>query len=73
MPLIKVKEVIGTSPNSFDEALREAIKEICEQKQNISGVKIVAQNVDIKNGQIAEYKVNIKYAYKWERELHKEE
>jgi hypothetical protein len=69
MALVKVKEVIGTSPNSFDEALKEAIKEICQQKQNVSGVKIVGMTVDIKNGEISQYKVNVKYAYRWEKEL----
>lgn len=71
MAIIKVKEIIGTSPNSFDEALKEAIKHITEEKQLISGVKIVGQTVDIKDGEIAEYKVNVKYAYRWEKELHK--
>jgi len=71
MALVKVKEVIGISPNSFDEALKEAIREICGQKQNVSGVKIVGWTVNVKEGQISEYKVNVKYAYRWERELYK--
>ena len=71
MALIKVKEVIGTSTESFDQALKEAIKQVCEQKQNVTGAKIIAQTVEIKDGNIVEYKVNLKVAYKWEKELHK--
>lgn len=71
MALVKVKEIISTSPNSFEEALKEAIREICEQKQNVSGIKIVGQTVDVKDGKISQYKVNVKYAYRWERELYK--
>ena len=70
MALVKVKEVIGASSISFDEALKEAVKEICRQKQEVSGVKIIGQTVDIKDGRIVEYKVNVKYAYLWKEELH---
>jgi len=70
MALIKVKEVIGTSPKSFGDALKEAVNQVCQQKKNVTGAKVLAQTVEIKDGQIVEYKVNVKVAYKWEKELH---
>ncbi|MCD6115293.1 dodecin domain-containing protein [bacterium] len=70
MAVIKVKELIGTSPNSFDEALRNVIAQAAEQKKNITGAKIIGQTVEIKDGKIVEYKVNVKIAYLWEKELH---
>ncbi len=70
MAIIKVKEIIGTSPNSFEEALQNAINHACEEKQNVTGAKIVGQTVSIENGKIVEYKVNVKIAYRWEKELH---
>jgi len=70
MALVKVKEVIGTSPNSFQEAFEEAIKQVFRQKENITGAKILSQTATIKEGKIFEYKVNVKYAYLWEEELH---
>lgn len=71
MAIVKVKELIGISPNSFQEAFEEAIKHACEQKENITGAKIVGQTVTIKDGKIVEYKVNIKVAYLWKKEVHK--
>jgi len=71
MAIVKIKEIIGTSPTSFEEALKNAIDHIIAQKQNVTGAKIVGQTVEIKNGKIAEYKVNLKVAYRWEKELHK--
>lgn len=71
MALIKIKEIIGTSPNSFEDAIKEAVKALADQKKNISGLKVIGMTVDIKNGKIVEYKVNLKYAYKWEKKLHK--
>jgi hypothetical protein len=70
MAVIKVKELIGTSRESFEDALKQAVKQVCGQKENVTGAKIVSQNVEIKDGQIIEYKVNLKVAYKWEKELH---
>ena len=70
MALIKVKELIGTSSKSFEDAIKQAINQVCEQKKNITGVSVVGQNIEIKDGQINEYKVNLKVAYRWEKELH---
>ena len=72
MALIKVKELIGTSSKSFEDALKQAVSQACQQKKNITGAKIINQNVEIKDGQIVEYKVNLKVAYRWEKELHGE-
>jgi len=68
--LVKVKEVIGSSAEGFDDAFQEAVNQICAHKKNVSGAKIVSQTADIKDGQITEYKVNVKIAYRWEKELH---
>ncbi|MFH0906905.1 MAG: dodecin family protein [bacterium] len=70
MTIIKVKELIGTSPKSFEDALKEAIKYATEMKKNVTWAKIVDQNIKIKDGQIVKYNVNLKVAYKWQKELH---
>jgi len=36
MAIIKIKEIIGTSPNSFEDALQNAINHACEEKQNVT-------------------------------------
>lgn len=70
MPIVKIKELIGISKKSFDDAFRQAVEQACEQKENVSGAKIVSQSVEVKEGQIAEYKVNVKVAYRWNKEQH---
>ena len=70
MPLIKIKEVIGTSSKGFHDAFQEAVDRVIEQKKNVTGAKIVGHSVEIKDGKIFEYKVNVKIAYKWEKEIH---
>jgi len=70
MALIKIKEMIGTSTESFDEAIKGALRNLKEQKNNLSGAKVVSQSVRLTNGDIAEYRVDLKVAYKWDKELH---
>lgn len=70
MSLVKVKEVIGSSVKGFDDAFQEAVNQVCTHKKNVTGAKIVSQTADIKDGRIAEYKINVKVAYRWEKELH---
>lgn len=71
MAIIKVKELLGTSTKSFEDALQNVVVYACVQKKNVSGVKILSQTVDVRDGKITEYKVNVKVAYRWEESAHK--
>jgi len=71
MAVVKVKEIIGTSPDGFHQAFQNAIDYACRQKQNVTGVRIVGHTATLKDGKITEYKVNVKVAYLWEEGLHK--
>ncbi len=71
MAVVKIKEIIGISKKSFEDALKEAIKVATKQKRNVTGAKILGQSVVIKNGKILEYRVNVNIAYLWEEKYHK--
>jgi len=68
MAIIKIRELLGTSPKSFDDALQKVIDFVGKDKYNLTGIKIIDQSVSLDKGQIVEYKVNVKVAYKWEEE-----
>jgi len=70
MAAIKIKEIIGTSPNGFHEAFQNTIDQACKEKQNLTGARILSHTVSIKDGKITEYKVDVKVAYLCEEELH---
>jgi len=70
MAVIKIKKIIGSSSKSFDDALEEAVKHAVEEKQNVTGAKILDKSVRIENGEIVEYKVIVDIAYLWEKNLH---
>lgn len=70
MALVKIKQIIGTSPKSFEDALKQAVAYAASEKKNVTGAKILDQTVEVKEGKISEYKVNVNIAYRWEKELH---
>lgn len=66
MSIIKIRELIGTSEKSFEDALKNLVEHEVKAGKKVTGAKILSESVEIKDGQIAEYKVNAKVAYKWE-------
>jgi len=66
MAIIKIREVIGTSEKSFEDALKTLVEHQVKAGKKVTGAKILSESVEIKDGKIVEYKVNAKVAYKWE-------
>ncbi len=60
---VNVIEVIGTSPVSFEEAFKEGVEKTCSTIRNVTGVKVIGQTAEVKDGQVTEYKVNMKVAF----------
>jgi len=67
MAIIKIRELIGTSAESFDGALKNLVSHEVAAGKNVTGAKILSESVDIQDGKILEYKVNARVAYKWEK------
>jgi flavin-binding protein dodecin len=63
MSVAKVTEIIASSEKSFDDALREGIKRAHETLENVTGVWIKDQYVQIRDGKIKEYRVNLKITF----------
>lgn len=68
MAIVKIRELIGISAKSFEDALKQIVDFVGKDKHNLTGLKIVDQSVSLDKGQIVEYKVNVKAAYKWEND-----
>ena len=62
--VVKVLELVGSSPNSFSDAVRNAVKRASETIRNIQGVEVLQSNATVgDNGDITNYKVNVKIAF----------
>ena len=62
--VVKVIEIVGSSPNSFSDAVRNAVKVASQSIRNIKGVEVYSSNADVgANGQLTNFKVNCKIAF----------
>lgn len=66
--VVKITELVGSSPNSFSDAVRNAVKIASETIRNIRGVEVLSSNADVgDNGELTLYKVHCKIAFLVER------
>lgn len=65
MAVVKVLELVGDSPTSWDDAVKQAVKEAGRTIRNISGVDVINLTCNVgDNGDIAEYKAAVQVAFK---------
>ncbi|MCL6557826.1 MAG: dodecin family protein [Firmicutes bacterium] len=60
---VMVAELVGGSPNSWRDAVQAAITEATQTLGNITGVEVINFTANVENGEIKEYKANVKVAY----------
>lgn len=63
MPVAKVTEITATSEESFEDAIRQGIAKASETVRNIKGAWVKEQKVDIENGAISNYRVDLKVTF----------
>jgi flavin-binding protein dodecin len=61
--VVKVIELVGSSPTSFSDAVRNAVATASQTIRNITGVDVLSSNASVENGQISLYKVQVKIAF----------
>lgn len=64
MSVIKIIELLGVSEKSWEDAASNAIQEAAKTVKGITGLEILNQTAKVKNGKIAEYRANLKVAFK---------
>jgi flavin-binding protein dodecin len=63
MSVARVTELSATSPNSFEEAINEAVGRANETLRNVQNAWVKDQNVLIEDGRITGYKVNVEITF----------
>jgi len=64
MSIVKVIELIASSEKSFDDAVKEAVKEASKTIRNIDSVWVKDMKVHVKNGKIKSYGVICKVSFR---------
>jgi hypothetical protein len=65
--VVKVIELVGISQQSFSDAVRQAVTEASKSIRGINGVEVQSSQATVENGEISEYRVNVKIAFPVER------
>jgi hypothetical protein len=63
MSILKVIEVLASSPKNWEDATLEAVKIASKTVKEIRSVYIQDMSVVVKNNEIAEYRVNAKITF----------
>ena len=62
MGVDRVIELVGGSPERWEKAVEEALKKTKEKYPNIKGIDVIGFKAVVKDGQIVEYRANVKIA-----------
>ena len=59
----KVIELVGEAQSGWQQAVESAVAEAGKTVHGITGVEVTNWTAQVKNGRIAEYKVDVKLAF----------
>ncbi len=63
MSIAKISEISATSEIGFDDAVRMGIERASKTLENITGAWVAEQKVDVENGKIVRYRVNMRVTF----------
>ncbi|PXA67957.1 dodecin [Cryobacterium arcticum] len=62
----RVIEIVGTSPDGTDEAIRNGIERASETIRSIDWFEVVGTRGDIEDGKVAHFQVTLKVGFRLE-------
>jgi len=63
MAVARVTEIVSSSPASFEDAIQKGIERANKTLQNVRGAWIQDQKVEVVNGRVTEYRVDMKVTF----------
>jgi hypothetical protein len=66
MAVLKVIEVLSSSPTSWEDATQKAVQQASKTVKNIKSVYVQEQSATVKEGKVAEFRVNLKITFELE-------
>jgi dodecin len=63
MSVARVTEITASSKKSFDDAMRSGLRRATQTLKNVQAAWIASQEVVLKDGKIAEYRVRMKVTF----------
>lgn len=63
MAVARVTQVIGASPHSWEDAVRNALERANKTLRNITGIEVLKENAAIEDGRIAEFRAMVQVTF----------
>ena len=68
MTVVKIIELIGSSPKDWEDAVKVALAEAAKTVDNIKNIYVKSCKAKVENGKIVEYRALVKVAFVVKRE-----
>jgi flavin-binding protein dodecin len=59
----KVNELIGSSPEGFEQAAKGVVARANRTLRGITGIEVIEKRVKIQQGEVAEYRVRLRLVF----------
>jgi len=63
MAVARITKIIGASPHSWEDAVRNALERANKTLRGITGIEVLKENAAVENGKIAEYRVTVQVTF----------
>ncbi len=63
MSVARVTEISSSSKVSFEDAIKQGIKRASQTLENVRGAWVKDQKVDVENGKVTQYRVDMKVTF----------
>lgn len=63
MAVARVTQIIGSSPHSWEDAVRNALERANQTLRGITGIEVVKENASVEDGRIAEYRAAVNVTF----------
>jgi flavin-binding protein dodecin len=59
MAVARVTQIIGASPHSWEDDVRNALERANKTLRGITGIEVVKENAAVEDGRVAEYRATV--------------
>jgi flavin-binding protein dodecin len=63
MAVARVTQIIGASPHSWEDAVRNALERANRTLRGITGIEVLKENAAVEDGKIAEYRATVQVVF----------
>jgi hypothetical protein len=63
MAVARITQIIGASPHSWEDAVRNALERANKTLRNITGIEVLKENAAIEDGRIAEFRAMVQVTF----------